>query len=272
MSNTVDFSANQQTTLTGAQLVVELLKREGINTVFGVPGGAILPLYDALGNSNITHVLARHEQGAGFMAQGMARVSGKAQVCIASSGPGASNLLTAVADAKMDSIPLVAITGQVSQHLLGTDAFQEIDTARLMAPICKFNCMVRSIEELLETIPKAFEIAQSGRPGPVSIDIPKDVQLQQLSITASLPFTPPTASQPPDDHTIEAILDCVRHSHKPVILAGAGILKPSASEALQAFAEHNDIPVAHTLLGLGALPSNHPLSLGMLGMHAAPYT
>lgn len=272
MSSTADQLASNPISVTGAQLVVELLEREGVTRVFGVPGGAILPLYDALGGSNITHVLARHEQGAGFIAQGMARATGKAQVCLASSGPGASNLLTAIADAKMDSIPLVAVTGQVSQHLLGTDAFQELDTASLMAPICKFNCMVRSIEELLELIPKAFQIAQSGRPGPVSIDIPKDVQLQRLSIESSLPAAVPTETQPINDDSIDAILNSVRQSHKPVILAGAGILKSGASTALQLFAEHNDIPVAHTLLGLGALPSSHPLSLGMLGMHAAPYT
>lgn len=206
MSSTADDLNSEQKRWTGAQLVIDLLEAEGISTVFGVPGGAVLPLYDALGESTITHVLARHEQGAGFMAQGMVRVTGKAQVCLASSGPGASNLLTEVADAKMDSIPLVAITGQVSQHLLGTDAFQELDTVRLMAPITKFNCMARSIEELYELIPKAFEIAQSGRPGPVSIDIPKDVQLQQTSISHAHKASAKDTPREADKKTLDAVL------------------------------------------------------------------
>ncbi|MEM8496626.1 MAG: biosynthetic-type acetolactate synthase large subunit [Pseudomonadota bacterium] len=272
MSSTADELASQQKTMTGAQLVIDLLEAEGVTTVFGVPGGAVLPVYDALGASSIAHVLARHEQGAGFMAQGMARVTGKAQVCIASSGPGASNLLTAVADAKMDSIPLVAITGQVSQHLLGTDAFQELDTASLMAPITKFNCMVRSVEELAELIPRAFEIAQSGRPGPVSIDIPKDVQLQQMSVSNAQKASTQIASQETDLETLDGVLESLQRAHKPIILAGAGVIKAGASAALKHFVENNEILVAHTLLGLGALPGGHPLSLGMLGMHAAPYT
>ena len=170
-------------TLSGAQITVRLLERQGIRTVAGIPGGAILPIYDALGQSSqIHHVLARHEQGAGFMAQGMARATGLPAVCLASSGPGATNLLTAIADAKLDSIPLVAITGQVPKAMIGTDAFQEVDTYGLSIPITKHNFLVSSVEELLEVLPRAFAIAASGRPGPVLVDIPKDVQMQTIEI------------------------------------------------------------------------------------------
>lgn len=172
-------------TLSGAQITIRLLERQGTRIVTGYPGGAILPIYDALGQSTvIRHVLARHEQGAGFIAQGMARATGEVGVCMASSGPGATNLLTAIADAKLDSIPLVAITGQVPRAMIGTDAFQEVDTYGLSIPITKHNFLVNSAEELLEVIPRAFEIAASGRPGPVLIDIPKDVQTQAIEIAA----------------------------------------------------------------------------------------
>ena len=172
-------------TLSGAQIAIRLLERQGIRTVAGIPGGAILPIYDALSQSAlIRHVLARHEQGAGFMAQGMARVSGQPAVCLASSGPGATNLLTALADAKLDSIPLVAITGQVPRAMIGTDAFQEVDTYGLSIPITKHNFLVSSAEELLAVIPRAFAIAASGRPGPVLVDIPKDVQSQIIEVDA----------------------------------------------------------------------------------------
>ena len=159
----------------GAEIIIKLLERQGITTVAGIPGGTSLPIYDALRDSSIKHVLTRHEQGAGFLAQGMARVSGKAAVCLATSGPGATNLLTAIADAKLDSIPLVAITGQVSRPMIGTDAFQEVDTYGLTIPITKHNFFVHNTEDLLKIIPKAFEIAESGRPGPVVVDVPKDV-------------------------------------------------------------------------------------------------
>ncbi len=176
---------SQQTpeTLTGAQIVVRLLERQGVRTLAGIPGGAILPIYDALSKSTlIHHVLARHEQGGGFMAQGMARVTGVPAVCMASSGPGATNLLTAVADAKLDSIPLVAITGQVPRAMIGTDAFQEVDTYGLSIPITKHNFLVSSADQLLDIVPRAFRIAASGRPGPVLVDIPKDVQNQLVEV------------------------------------------------------------------------------------------
>lgn len=170
-------TSKRSETLTGAQIVVRLLERQGVRTLAGIPGGAILPIYDALSQSStIHHVLARHEQGAGFIAQGMARATGQVAVCLASSGPGATNLLTAIADAKLDSIPMVAITGQVPKSMIGTDAFQEVDTYGLSIPITKHNFLVGSAEELLEAIPRAFRLAASGRPGPVLVDIPKDAK------------------------------------------------------------------------------------------------
>ncbi|MCB1755417.1 MAG: biosynthetic-type acetolactate synthase large subunit [Gammaproteobacteria bacterium] len=258
--------------LSGAQLIIKLLERQGISHITGIPGGANLPLYDALVDSRIKHVLARHEQGAGFIAQGMARATGQAQVCFASSGPGATNLVTAVADAKMDSIPLVAITGQVSQQMIGTDAFQEIDTFGLMLPITKHNWMVRSAEELLQVIPEAFHVALSGRPGPVSIDVPKDVQNQLIDVV-DWP-TPGKAEAAPkfDTGQIDRILARIKAAHRPLLMIGGGIVNAGASSLLREFAERLDIPAVQTFMGLGILPPDHPLCLGMLGMHGARYT
>ncbi len=258
--------------LSGAQLIIQLLERQGITHIAGVPGGASLPMYDALVGSNIKHVLARHEQGAGFIAQGMARVSGQAQVCFASSGPGASNLVTAVADARLDSIPLIAITGQVPQQMIGTDAFQEIDTFGLMLPITKHNWLVRSAEELLEVIPEAFRIALSGRPGPVSIDVPKDVQNQIIEVTEWPESGQPEAKPEFDTTNIDAMLSKIREAQRPVLMIGGGIVYADACEQLRTFAEQLDIPAVQTFMGLGVLPHEHPLSLGMLGMHGARYT
>lgn len=258
--------------LSGAQLLIELLERQGVTRIAGVPGGANLPMYDALSHSLINHVLARHEQGAGFIAQGMARVTGEAQVCFASSGPGATNLLTAVADAHLDSIPLIAITGQVPQAMIGTDAFQEIDTFGLMLPISKHNYLVRSAEELLEVIPAAFELALSGRPGPVSVDIPKDVQNEIIRVT-ELPAPGRRAPDPVvSADEVQALLNRINAATKPVLMIGGGIVYASATDDLRQFAEQMDIPAVQTFMGLGVLPSDHPLSLGMLGMHGAPYT
>ena len=260
-------------TLTGAQITVRLLERQGIRTVAGIPGGAILPIYDALGQSSaIHHVLARHEQGAGFMAQGMARVSGLPAVCLASSGPGATNLLTAIADAKLDSIPLVAITGQVPRAMIGTDAFQEVDTYGLSIPITKHNFLVTSAEELLEVIPRAFQIAASGRPGPVLIDIPKDVQTQAIEINewpapgTALPFTSA------DDETIATAAAMINAAQRPILYLGGGVVHSGAAAVAIALAEKANLPTVMTLMALGAMPVDHPLALGMLGMHAARYT
>ena len=268
----IDQNKQPQPRISGSQLLIKLLERQGVTHISGVPGGANLPMYDALTGSSIKHVLARHEQGAGFIAQGMARVSGKAQVCFASSGPGASNLVTAVADAKMDSVPLIAITGQVPQAMIGTDAFQEIDTFGLMLPITKHNWMVRSAEELLEVIPQAFQIALSGRPGPVSIDIPKDVQNEFIEVE-SLPVPGGREANPEfDPQLVESMLNRIRSARRPVLMIGGGVIYAGAAAALVEFAEQLDLPAVQTFMGLGILRNDHPLSLGMLGMHGAPYT
>jgi acetolactate synthase-1/2/3 large subunit len=258
--------------ISGAQLTTLLLERQGIDIIAGIPGGANLPLYDALRASRIRHVLARHEQGAGFIAQGMARVTGKPAVCFGTSGPGATNLLTAIADAKLDSIPLVAITGQVPRAMIGTDAFQEIDTYGLTIPITKHNYLVRSAAELLDVIPAAFRIAASGRPGPVVVDIPKDVQNEAIELDRlPAPGTAAPAARPSagDVAQAAALIDAAR---RPVLFIGAGVIAAGASSTLRQLAEAASIPVVSTLLGLGALPSDHPLFLGMVGMHAARCT
>ncbi len=258
--------------LSGAQVLIELLERQGISHIAGVPGGANLPIYDALSASSIRHVLARHEQGAGFIAQGMARVTGEAQVCFASSGPGATNLVTAVADAMLDSIPLVAITGQVPQAMIGTDAFQEIDTFGLMLPITKHNWLVRSARELIDVIPKAFELALSGRLGPVSIDIPKDVQNEIISVEA-LPLPGRRLPDPTvESSEVDDLLARIAAARQPVLMIGGGIVYAGATQTLQQFAEQLDLPAVQTFMGLGVLPADHRLSLGMLGMHGAPFT
>ncbi len=260
-------------TLTGAQLTVRLLERQGIDIVAGIPGGAILPIYDALGQSTrIHHVLARHEQGAGFMAQGMARASGRPAVCLASSGPGATNLLTAIADAKLDSIPLVAITGQVPKAMIGTDAFQEVDTYGLSIPITKHNFLVSSAEELLAVIPTAFRIAASGRPGPVLVDIPKDVQMQAIEIsTWPAPGLAETAAPAAREAIAEAAA-MIDAAERPLLYLGGGVVHSGAAAAAVALAEKAGLPTVMTLMALGAMPVDHPLSLGMLGMHGARAT
>jgi len=260
-------------TLTGAELVVRLIARQGVDFVTGIPGGAILPVYDALaGFPALRHVLARHEQGAGFVAQGAARASGQVGVCLASSGPGASNLVTALADAMLDSIPIVAITGQVPLSMIGTDAFQELDICSVAAPITKEVLFVSHARDLLEAVPLAFHIAQSGRPGPVLIDIPKDVQLEKVEIThwpePSRPAPLPRAAEG-DLERAAAMIAAARH---PVLYLGGGIVHSGAAEAAVALAEKASLPTVMTLMALGAMPVDHPLALGMLGMHAAPYT
>ena len=259
-------------TLTGAQITVRLLERQGIRIVTGYPGGAILPIYDALGQSTaIRHVLARHEQGAGFIAQGMARATGEVAVCMASSGPGATNLLTAIADAKLDSIPLVAITGQVPKAMIGTDAFQEVDTYGLSIPITKHNFLVSSTEELLEVIPRAFEIAASGRPGPVLVDIPKDVQVRAIEIGA---WPEPGRRQlppPADSWAIAEAASMINSAQRPLLYLGGGVVHSGASDLAVDLAQKANLPTVMTLMALGTMPVDHPLSLGMLGMHGAPY-
>lgn len=256
---------------TGASIIVRLLEKKGIKTISGIPGGANLPLYDALYGSSIRHVLARHEQGAGFLAHGMARSTGQAAVCIATSGPGATNLLTAIADAKMDSVPLVAITGQVPTQLIGTDAFQEIDTYGLTIPITKHNFLVHSARELLDIIPLAFYVAESGRPGPVVIDVPKDVQLQETEVNAWPSFLKPDTRKQPDEAGLLAVAEKMNAAERPLLLIGAGVAEVESSQLLRKWMDHQRIPVASTMRGIGTVPHNHPLNLGMIGMHGTRY-
>ena len=271
-SDTPNPSAPSET-LNGAQLVVRLLERQGIRTVAGIPGGAILPIYDALSQSTtIHHVLARHEQGAGFMAQGMARVSGLPAVCLASSGPGATNLLTAIADAKLDSIPLVAITGQVPRAMIGTDAFQEVDTYGLSIPITKHNFLVNSAEEVLDVIPCAFRLAASGRPGPVLVDIPKDVQNQTITVESWPEPGVAVAMPEASGELIARAAAMINAAERPILYLGGGVVHSGATELALALAEKAELPTVMTLMALGCMPHDHKLSLGMLGMHGAAYT
>lgn len=260
-------------TMTGAQIVVRLLERQGVTTIAGIPGGAILPIYDALSQSGrIRHVLARHEQGAGFIAQGMSRATGIPAVCMASSGPGATNLLTAIADAKLDSIPIVAITAQVPRAMIGTDAFQEVDTYGLTVPITKHNFLVGSARELLDVIPRAFRIAASGRPGPVLIDIPKDVQTETAHI---FDWPAPGAGEPaaePSHASITAAAAMIDEAERPMLYLGGGVVHSGASSLAVELAENAGLPTVMTLMALGAMPTDHELSLGMLGMHGARCT
>ncbi|HCI5455599.1 acetolactate synthase large subunit [Enterobacter kobei] len=264
-------TTSTKTRFTGAQLIVHLLERQGITTVAGIPGGTVLPLYDALSQSTkIRHVLARHEQGAGFIAQGMARTQGKPAVCMACSGPGATNLVTAIADARLDSIPLICITGQVPSSMIGTDAFQEVDTYGISIPITKHNYLVRDISELPQVISDAFRIAQSGRPGPVWIDIPKDVQTAEIEIDV-LPEQGDRAPAP--EFSAESVRDAaamINAAKRPVLYLGGGAI--NAANEIRQFAEKASLPTTMTLMALGMLPKAHPLSLGMLGMHGARST
>jgi acetolactate synthase-1/2/3 large subunit len=257
-------------TLTGAEILWATLAGEGVDRVFGYPGGAILPIYDALRKFPIHHILVRHEQGASHMADGYARASGKVGVCMATSGPGATNLVTGIATAMLDSIPIVAITGQVSSKVLGSDAFQEVDITGITLPITKHNFLVTRAEDIAPTIRLAFQIAQSGRPGPVLIDITKDAQ--QATATFDFAAAAPAAARPhpmlrAESASLQQAIELIKQSKKPVILAGHGIIQSGAEQQVIAFAERHQIPVASTLLGLGAFPTHHPLSLGMMGMH-----
>ncbi len=264
-------SSGTTTRYTGAQLIVHLLERQGITTVTGIPGGTVLPLYDALSQSTqIRHVLARHEQGAGFIAQGMARTQGKPGVCIACSGPGATNLVTAIADARLDSIPLICITGQVPASMIGTDAFQEVDTYGISIPITKHNYLVRDITELPQVVSDAFRIAQSGRPGPVWIDIPKDVQTATIELS-ELPEPGDKAPAPAfEPQSVQDAATMINAAKRPVLYLGGGVI--NAAEAVRQLAEKANLPTTMTLMALGVLPKAHPLSLGMLGMHGARST
>jgi len=258
------------TRLTGAEIVWATLVGEGVTEVFGYPGGAILPVYDALRKFPIHHILVRHEQGAAHMADGYARASGKVGVAIATSGPGATNLVTGIANAMLDSIPIVCITGQVSSKVLGSDAFQEVDITGITLPITKHNFLITRTEDIAPAIRHAFQIAQSGRPGPVLIDITKDAQ--QASAIFDFDAAKPKAYEPHPmlsvlDRSLQDAAELIRASKRPVILAGHGILQSNAGEQVRTLAERMQIPIAMTLLGLGGFPASHPLNMGMMGMH-----
>jgi len=258
------------TRLTGAEIVWATLVGEGVTDVFGYPGGAILPVYDALRKFPIHHVLVRHEQGASHMADGYARASGKVGVAIATSGPGATNLVTGIATAMLDSIPLVCITGNVSSKVLGTDAFQEVDITGITLPVTKHNFLVNKTEDIAPAIRYAFQIAQSGRPGPVLVDITKDAQ--QGTAIFDFAAAKPRAYRPHpmlrvEESGLQQAAELIRNSKRPVILAGHGVAESGAMEQIRTLAERAQIPVALTLLGLGAFPASHPLNLGMMGMH-----
>ena len=257
-------------TMTGASILWECLEREGVQHVFGYPGGAILPAYDALKHSKIHHVLVRHEQGATHMADGYARASGKVGVAVATSGPGATNMVTGIATAMLDSSPIVCITGQVGSKLIGSDAFQETDITGVTLPVTKHNYLVTHANEVARTIREAFYVAKSGRPGPVLVDITKDAQQTSCEFDwdaakPQLPGYRPDLSPEPKEY--EQALELIHNSKRPVILAGHGIIISGAMQEVREFAERAGIPVALTLLGIGAFPAGHPLNLGMMGMH-----
>jgi acetolactate synthase-1/2/3 large subunit len=259
--------------LSGAEIVMECLLREGVDVIFGYPGGAILPTYDAMTKyPQIRHVLVRHEQGASHMADGYARATGRVGVAIATSGPGATNLVTGISTAMMDSSPIVCITGQVPRGAIGSDAFQECDITGITLPITKHNYLVGDIHELAYTIREAFHIARTGRPGPVLIDIPKDIQNEKIEFVypegeIRLPgYNPPSRAS---EEQIADALELIHQAQKPVILAGHGILMSGATNELRELVERAQIPVTLTLLGKGAIPESHPLTVGMMGMHGA---
>jgi acetolactate synthase I/II/III large subunit len=252
----------------GAQFLVKALEREGVEVLFGYPGGAIMPVYDALIDSNIRHILVRHEQAAALAADGYARASGKVGVCIATSGPGATNLVTGIANAYMDSVPVVAITGQVATSLMGTDAFQEVDIFGITLPVVKHSFLVHTASELPEIVREAFRIARSGRPGPVLIDLPKDI----ANTIAEYEYDERGKSETtraPDPRSIAQALELLRASERPVAYVGGGAGMANALDELKAFIDTTRIPVVATLKGLGAIPTKHEAALGMMGMHGS---
>jgi acetolactate synthase-1/2/3 large subunit len=259
----------------GSRVILEALMREGVDTIFGFPGGQVIPLYDALYDFDINHILVRHEQGAGHAADGYARASGKVGVCLATSGPGATNLVTPIANAYMDSVPMVAITGQVSRHLIGLDSFQEADITGITLPIVKHSYLVQHAQDLPRIIREAFYIAGTGRPGPVLIDIPVDVTKEEMGFDVeaipemNLPGYKPTVKGHPKQ--IREAARVVAAAERPVIYAGGGVITANASQELRDLALYGHIPVTTTLTGKGGFPEDHDLSMGMLGMHGTSY-
>ncbi|MGG7438970.1 biosynthetic-type acetolactate synthase large subunit [Chryseobacterium arthrosphaerae] len=263
---------SNETELSGSRIILEAFIQEGVKTVFGYPGGAIIPIYDALYDykEQLKHILVRHEQAAVHAAQGLARVSGEVGVVLATSGPGATNLVTGLADALLDNTPLVCITGQVFEHLLGTDAFQEIDVMNITSPVTKWNYQVTDAHELPEVLAKAFYIAKSGRPGPVLIDVTKNAQLQHILFRGYSPCYSVRSYNPdpkPDMENIEKAAALINYAEKPFVIAGQGIMLGKAEKEFLNFAEKSGIPVAWTVLGMSAIPTGHPQAVGMVGMH-----
>jgi len=257
----------------GADIIVRSLKKAGVEVIFGYPGGAVLPLYDSLYDADFKFILTRHEQAAAHAADGYARATGKAGVCMATSGPGATNLVTGIANAYMDSIPIIAITGQVKTFLIGNDAFQEADVTGITRPISKHNYLVKDVKELSTTIKEAFHIATSGRPGPVVIDIPVDIQMQDAEfvwpeVLDIRSYKPVYFGHPGQ---IKKAAKMIANAKKPLIYSGGGIITSGANLVLRKFAEKIQAPVTWTLMGIGGFPSSHPLALGMLGMHGTAY-
>ncbi len=257
--------------ISGSEALIHCLLAEGVDLIYGYPGGAIMPFYDELYKfqDKLQHVLTRHEQGATHAAQGFARVSGKVGVCVATSGPGATNLVTGIADAMIDSTPLVCITGQVPSHLLGSDAFQETDIIGISTPVTKWNYQITDVKEIPEIMAKAFYIARSGRPGPVLIDITKDAQFTTADFEykpcASVRSYKPIPVVNPSE--VAAAAAIISNAEKPLIVWGQGVILGKAEEEFKAFVEKANIPAAWTILGVSALPTSHPLNVGMVGMH-----
>ena len=259
---------------TGAKILVESLQREGVEIIFGYPGGVVLPIYDELYNSSLRHILVRHEQAAAHAADGYARASGRVGVCLATSGPGACNLVTGIATAYMDSVPIVALTGQVPTNLLGNDAFQESDITGITMPITKHNYLVKDTADLGRIVKEAFYIAGTGRPGPVLIDIPKDVStkvIKEPPVPEKVILRGYNPTYRGHKRQIEKALQLIAAAERPVIYAGGGVILSNASGELVDFATQLGIPIATTLMGIGCIPGDHPLNLGMLGMHGTEY-
>ena len=259
--------------LTGAKILIEALKKEGVEVIFGYPGGQVLPIFDALYDADVRFILTRHEQGAAHAADGYSRATGKVGVCLATSGPGATNLTTGIANAYMDSIPMIAITGQVKSSLIGNDAFQEADVTGITRPITKHNYLVKDVKDLARTIREAFYIASSGRPGPVLIDIPSDIQQQETEFIwpeeIEIRSYKPTSFGHPGQ--IKKAAKLIASAKKPLIYAGGGVITSEAHHELRKLTEKLNAPITWTLMGIGCFPATHKLSLGMLGMHGTAY-
>jgi len=267
-----NLNVSREQEISGSRIILEAFIQEGVKTIFGYPGGAIIPIYDALYDykDQLEHILVRHEQGAVHAAQGFARVSGEVGVVLATSGPGATNLVTGLADALLDNTPVVCITGQVFEHLLGTDAFQEIDVMNVTSPVTKWSYQITDADELSEVLAKAFYIARSGRPGPVLIDITKNAQLQKVLYREYTPCHSLRSYKPdpvPQIENIEKASMLINNAERPFIIAGQGIMLGNAEKEFLQFAEKSGIPVAWTVLGMSAIPTDHPQAVGMVGMH-----